>query len=214
MSFSEDELVPISALQHLLYCERQCGLIHIERVWADNRFTAEGDVLHRNVHREEMRRRGEMRSEYSVPLRSLKLGGTGIADVIEYPSDGPPQPVEFKRGRPKQTLIDVVQLCAQALSLEEMTGQEVPFGYLFYGKTRRRERIDFGPSIRTATYDAAHRVHELFQLRITPIKEYEPTRCDACSLFDICGPKVARRTQSASAFLSRQLKSVLKEGET
>ncbi len=211
MAFAENELVPISALQHVLYCERQCGLIHIERVWAENRFTAEGDVLHRNVHREETRRRGGLSSEYSVPLRSLEVGVVGIADVIEYPSDGPPRPVEFKRGRPKQTLIDVVQLCAQALSLEEMTGQAVPFGYLFYGKTRRRERVDFGPTIRSATHDAARRVHELFRSRVTPVMEYEPARCDACSLFDICGPKVAGRRQSASAFLSRQIKSVLRE---
>lgn len=213
MAFGEDDLAPISALQHLIYCERQCGLIHIDRVWAENRFTAEGEVLHRNAHRQEMRRRGDVRFEYGVPLRSLEVGIVGVADVVEYPADSPPCPVEFKRGKPKKSLTDSVQLCAQALCLEEMTGESVLFGYLFYGKTRRRERVDFGPTIREATHDAVRRVRELFQSRVTPIMAYDPARCDACSLFDICGPKIARRKQSASAYLSRQLKSLLKEVE-
>ena len=210
--FAEDELVPISALQHLLYCERQCGLIHIDRVWADNRYTAEGEVLHRNVHQQEIRRRKEVRAEYSVPMRSLELGIFGVADVVEYVTGEAPTPVEFKRGRPKTSLADVVQLCAQALCLEEMTGSAITFGVLFYGKTRRRDRVDFAPSIRESTLAATHRVHEIFASGVTPMMGYDRKRCDPCSLIELCQPKIGLRVQRASAFLSRQLHAVM--GET
>ncbi|MFW5995460.1 MAG: CRISPR-associated protein Cas4 [Spirochaetia bacterium] len=214
MAFSEDELIPISALQHLLYCERQFGLIHIDRVWAENRFTAEGNVLHRNAHQEDVRRRGDIRAEYAVPLRSLELGVTGVADVVEYLSGEPPRPVEFKRGRPKDDDLDRVQLCAQAVCLEEMTARSIPTGYLFYGKTRRRVMVEFGAPLRTETHEAARRARELVERGRTPLMGYEAGRCDPCSLFDICGPKIADRKQKASAYLSRQLARILEDSSS
>ena len=116
----EDELVPISALQHMLYCPRQCALIHNEQQWAENRFTAEGRILHGRVDTRGLERRGDVTTARSVPLRSLRLGVTGIADVVEMHAAEKPYPVEYKRGRPKAHRADEVQLCAQAMCLEEM----------------------------------------------------------------------------------------------
>lgn len=209
--FAEDELVPISALQHILYCARQCGLIHIDRVWAENRYTAEGEVLHRNVHQQEVRHLKGVRAEYSVPMRSLELGLVGVADVVEYAAGEAPVPVEFKRGRPKKSLVDVVQLCAQALCLEEMTGAEIELGYLFYGKTRRRERIVFDSALRGSTKETTKRLHGLFVAGVTPRMGYDGKRCDKCSLIEVCQPKIGLRVQRASAFLSRQLHGVMEE---
>jgi CRISPR-associated exonuclease Cas4 len=146
-----------------------------------------------------------------VPLRSFALGVTGVADVVEYPSNDPPRPVEFKRGRPKHEAVDRVQLCAQAVSIEEMTGRTIPVGFLFYGKTRHRETVEFGSPLRTETHEAARRARELIEQRRIPLIGYEPGRCDFCSLFDICGPKVADRKQRASAYLSRQLAHILED---
>ncbi len=121
--YTEDQLLPLSALQHLLFCERQCALIHVERQWAENRFTAEGRIMHERPHREERTARGRIRIEYALALRSLFLGLAGQADVVElYRNEGRwrPFPVEYKRGRPKKDDCDRVQLCAQAICLEEM----------------------------------------------------------------------------------------------
>ena len=138
---AEDESIPISALQHMLYCPRQCALIHVERQWKENFHTAEGRMLHRRVESGESESRWDLVVHRSVPLRSSKLGLFGYADVIEMLDGGRrPHPVEYKRGRPKSHRADEVQLCAQALCIEEMTGLQVPSGNLFYGRTRRRRK--------------------------------------------------------------------------
>ena len=135
--FTESDFLPISALQHLLYCERQCALIHVERLWAENRFTAEGNILHKKAHGGKSTTRPESRTIRALPLRSFELGLCGVADIVQQKPGEPPLPVEYKRGRPKKNDCDRVQLCAQALCLEEMTKQTIPRGELFYGKTRR-----------------------------------------------------------------------------
>ena len=122
--FSEDELLPLSALQHLLFCERQCALIHIEQAWAENRLTVEGKNLHAKVHEADDESRGDLRIVRGLRLRSLRLGLVGQADVVEFHKQGDawlPFPVEYKRGKPKPEPCDEVQLCAQAICLEEMT---------------------------------------------------------------------------------------------
>lgn len=135
--FSEDDLLMLSALQHLSFCPRQCALIHIEQIWAENVFTAEGRVMHERAHDEDRREtRAGVRVERGMPLRSLKLGLIGKADVVEFHSGlggkgWTPFPVEYKRGKPKVDDCDKVQLCAQALCLEEMLGVAVPAGALF-----------------------------------------------------------------------------------
>ncbi|HDZ02544.1 MAG TPA: CRISPR-associated protein Cas4, partial [Nitrospirae bacterium] len=138
--YTEDNLLPLSALQHLLFCERQCALIHIEQAWGENLFTAEGRIMHDRVDTAKHETRRNIRTEFGVPLRSLRLGLIGKADAVEFHKRGNmwhPFPVEYKRGKPKQDNSDKVQLCAQALCLEEMMNVEIPKGALFYGKTRR-----------------------------------------------------------------------------
>jgi CRISPR-associated exonuclease Cas4 len=198
--YSEDELLPISALQHLLYCERQCALIHIERVWEENLFTAEGRILHDKVDSGENSVRAGRRIARSLPLRSLALGLSGIADVVEFgPGRTEVFPVEYKRGRSKAADWDRVQLCAQAMCLEEMLDVVITEGALFYGKTRRRERGDFDDELRAETRKAAERLHRLIEARRTPPAVYS-AKCDACSLFHACMPKLPR-SKSISRYL-------------
>ena len=149
--YTEDELIQLSALQHLVFCERQCALIHIEQLWSENLFTAEGRIVHEKVDTANRESRGNIRIEYGVPMRSLRLGLIGKADVVEFHRNGDkwtPFPVEYKRGKPKGGNCDKVQLCAQALCLEEMLNVEIPEGSLFYGQTRRREDVTFDEKLR------------------------------------------------------------------
>jgi CRISPR-associated exonuclease Cas4 len=224
--FTEDDLLPLSALQHLLFCERQAALIHLEQLWADNRLTVEGTQLHERVDHAPGESRGEVRIARALPLRSLRLGLSGRADLVELhrvsddagdPLDvtgGPgavlpgvpgtwrPFPVEYKRGRPKAHHADKVQLCAQALCLEEMLGTTVPAGALFYGQTRRRHDVSFSDELRRETEEAAARLHRLLASGVTPSPVREP-KCDQCSLIDLCLPGAP--AHSARRFLDRLL---------
>ena len=197
--YSEDELLPISALQHLLFCERQCALIHIERIWSENILTAEGRILHEKADAGEPECRAGVRILRGLNLRSYKLGLSGIADVVEFAPEGI-LPVEYKHGRPKTVDCDRVQLCAQALCLEEMLDTHVPSGALFYGKIRRREEVAFNNELRRLTYEAACRLHELFESGRTPPAVYKPI-CEQCSLIEICLPKA--RACSVASYLKR-----------
>lgn len=185
----EDDLVPISALQHMLYCARQCALIHVERRWADNRFTAEGNILHRRTDTGSGERRRSIRIERSVPLRSLRLGVFGVADVIEMHAGRRPYPVEYKRGRPKKHRADEVQLCAQAICLEEMLDTRVPAGALFYGRNRRRKVVAFDSGLRALTEVIAADTRRMLAAGRTPPPEFEARKCNACSLKEICQPR-------------------------
>jgi CRISPR-associated exonuclease Cas4 len=199
--YSEDELLPISALQHLLYCARQCALIHIERAWEENLFTAEGRILHDKVDSGENSVRAGRRIARSLPLRSLALGLSGIADVVEFgPERAEVFPVEYKRGRSKAADWDRIQLCAQAMCLEEMLGVEIKEGALFYGKTRRRERVFFDDKLRAQTRESAEQLQSLIGAGRTPPAVYGP-KCDACSLFHVCMPRLPR-SKSISRYLT------------
>lgn len=206
--YAEDELLPISALQHLMFCERQCALIHIEQAWDENRLTAEGRVLHERVHDADNESRGDVRIARGLRLRSLQLGLIGMADVIEFhktEQDWRPFPVEYKRGKPKTDQCDSVQLCAQAICLEEMLKLNIPAGALFYGTTRRREDVAFDRALRDLTAATAERLHCLVKSGITPAADYEK-KCKSCSLFSVCIPKTAGRHKSAKDYLDRMLK--------
>ena len=201
--FTEDELLPLSALQHLLFCERQCALIHVEQVWAENRLTAEGRVLHERVHEAGDEARGAVRIARALRLRSLRLGLIGVADVVEFHRQGAawvPFPVEFKRGKPKPDDTDRVQLCAQAMCLEEMLNEAIPAGALFYGTTRRRLDVDLDADLRSLTEQTATRLHELIAAGVTPPAVYGP-KCDNCSLLHLCLPETAARGKSARDYL-------------
>lgn len=205
MTFSDSDLLPLSALQHILYCPRQCALIHLEHQWTENRFTAEGRAQHDRVDRPEHETRDGIRYEYAVLLRSLELGLIGKADVVEFhPSEkGPrPFPVEHKRGRPKPTHCDWVQLCAQALCLEETLGVEVEAGAIFYGQPRRRQPVEFTSELRAETKATAKALHKLIASGKTPPAEYDKKKCEACSLIETCLPK---KHQSVTAYLTSAL---------
>ena len=211
--YSEPDLLPISALQHLAFCERQWALIHLEQQWSENRLTAEGRKLHeRSDHGEDETRDG-MRITRGMLLRSLRLGLTGKADVVEFrqqEGDQPqPFPIEYKRGRPKPGRYDEVQLCAQALCLEEMLGVAVTEGAIFYGQPRRRSWIAFDAELRAETERLAARLHELSELRITPRAKYEK-KCDSCSLYSICLPKTTG-AGSAQRYLKHAVAAALAE---
>jgi CRISPR-associated exonuclease Cas4 len=211
--YAEDDLLPISALQHLLFCERQCALIHIERLWAENRLTVEGRHLHDKVHDGQPESRAGVRVARAVPLRSLRLGLYGVADVVEFHTlddtgdvrDPPlPFPVEYKRGRPKRDDCDRVQLCAQALCLEEMLGVDVPRGALFYGRTRHRETVDLDDGLRYLTEQAAARLHGLIASGRTPAAACEP-KCKRCSLSHLCLPRATETRRSALRYVRRSI---------
>ena len=199
--YSEDDLVMISALQHFLFCPRQCALIHIEQQWAENRLTAEGRILHERVHTAGKESRRRLRVEYDVPIRSLRLGVTGRADIVEFHLQENrswlPLPVEYKRGRPKKDDTDRVQLCAQALCLEEMLGCIVPEGALYYGQAKRRTPVVFDQPLRAAVITAAQGVHALLAANRTPPPHPGP-RCESCSFLALCLPKVVTRKKVAT----------------
>ncbi|WP_417911160.1 CRISPR-associated protein Cas4 [Candidatus Electronema sp. PJ] len=196
----------ISALQHLLFCPRQCALIHLEQVWTENRLTAEGRLLHEHVHEAGSDSRGTVKIEYDMPLRSLRLGLAGRADVVEFRRQPDkawqPFPVEYKHGKPKKDDSDLVQLCAQALCLEEMLDCTVPAGAFYYGVTKRRTEVEFDQRLRRITEDAAARLHELLSGTSTPPPEYGK-RCESCSLLDTCLPQTAGKKNRVENYLAR-----------
>lgn len=204
-NFNEDDLIPLSALQHLIFCERQCALIHIEQVWTENLFTAEGRIMHDRVHESGRESRGIVKIERGLPLRSLRLGLIGKADVVEFHREENgkwrPFPVEYKRGKPKADDCDKVQLCAQALCLEEMLDIPVPWGALYYGKTHHRLNVEFDDILRKETEGAAKHAHDLIQKGITPEAVYDK-KCKTCSLTIQCLPKTAGRKKSVEKYLS------------
>ncbi len=203
---SIDDLIMISALQHYAFCPRQCALIHVEQTWTESGRTAEGRILHERVHEEGNESRGDVRIERGVSLRSLRLGLIGKADVVEYhrQADGcwQPFPVEYKRGKPKPDHCDKLQLCAQAICLEEMLHTEIPGGALFYGQTRRRLDVNFDDILRRKTEDAARHVRELLNTGKTPKPVYAK-RCENCSLMADCLPKAIQKRRSVKNYLAR-----------
>ena len=189
---ADDRDIPLSALQHWLFCPRQCALIHVEQAWAENRFTAEGRLLHDRVDQPKAESRRGVRTLTAVPLRSARLNVSGTADMVEL-RGGKPYPVEFKRGKPKAHRADEVQLCAQAICLEEMFGVSIPEGSLFYGEQRRRTVVALDDELRALTARVAADAHATLTAGRTPAAKYERRKCTACSLIDLCRPKVTVR---------------------
>jgi CRISPR-associated exonuclease Cas4 len=216
--FDEDDLLPISGLQHLMFCERQWGLIHIEQIWEENRLTAEGRVLHERAHASGSDSRVVTRTARGLRLHSLRLGLVGQADVVEFHRavDGialpeveglwRPFPVEYKRGRPKRDACDEVQLCAQALCLEEMFHREIGEGALFYGEPRRRHPVAFSAVLRDRTQALTARMHALYRAGKTPSAAYEP-KCERCSLVARCMPRLLSKPPGVARYLARALVS-------
>lgn len=228
--FSEDDLLPISALQHLAFCARQWGLMHLEGIWDENPLTVGGHHLHEKVDAQGTESRGDLRIAHSLRLRSLRLGLVGIADTVEFHrvADGGRDrpgahvvvltdcdgwwsvvPVEYKHGRPKPDHCDEVQVCAQAMCLEEMLDVSVAEGLIYYGKTRRRHAIAFGSALHEETERLSTRLHELTAAGVTPNGHYEK-KCRSCSLLWHCQPKVTTG-RSAADYLVRALNSGMED---
>lgn len=206
--YSEDDLLPLSGIQHFAFCERQWALIHVENQWVENVRTAEGRNLHQRADDPYFTEtRGEVKTIRSVPLMSKTLGLYGVADVIEL-QKAPDEStgvrysiVEYKRGKPKPDDKDEVQLCAQAVCLEEMLEIALDYGYLYYGETKHRHRVGFDSSLRTRVKELAERMHELFAKGETP-PPVKDKRCKNCSLADICVPKLAKTKKKTEQYLS------------
>lgn len=217
MVYEEDDLLPISAIQHLAFCPRQAALIHLERVWEENQLTAEGHLLHERAHDQGRALREDVLTVRSLRLRSLELGLIGLADVVEFhrsrkgkPSGvvlpgrkglWAPRPVEYKRGRRKADPIDELQLCCQALCLEEMLGTNVTEGQIFYGAERRRSDVVFTVDLRVRAREMAATLHRLVNGGTTPDPSYGP-KCRSCSLADECLPRVMGTARKVEAYLS------------
>ncbi|MEW6352086.1 MAG: CRISPR-associated protein Cas4 [Thermodesulfobacteriota bacterium] len=228
--YDEDDLVPLSALQHVVFCARRAALVHIEGAWAESASTVEGSIFHSRAHEVGTEVRSEVRIAHAVRLRSLRLGVTGQADVVEFhrltdteseseescneglgiPLEGSTglwkvYPVEYKVGRRRSERAYEVQLCGQAICLEEMLRVEIPAGAIFYGKTMRRLEVCFDTRLRAETESAAHKLHEMLGQGITPRAEYGK-KCDGCSLLSLCMPKVAGGDRSVKSYIERSLR--------
>lgn len=224
--YDEDELLPIAALQHLAFCPRQWGLMYLEGQWAENRLTAQGGLLHETVHEPGGESKAGVHLARGLRLRSLRLGLTGQADLVEFHPAAPDNPagapvpgltgrwrafpVEYKRGRPKSGLCDQVQLCAQALCLEEVLGCAIAEGALFYFGNRRRAPVAFTLQLRQATEEMTAQLHRLTALAVTPPPQAGP-HCKSCSLKDICLPGASSRPGAARRHLEDALSQALEE---
>ena len=190
--YSDDELLPLSGLQHLAYCERQCALIHMEQAWTESADTLRGRFFHERVDTVGYVCADGVRAERRVRLTSKVHGLYGVADIVEFSdlNDGKTIiPVEYKVGRPKRESWDRLQVTAQALCLEEMYGVTVEEGCLFYGETRRREKVPIRESLRKQVGELALRMHQLLDSQVLPQVAYG-SRCKRCSLQDDCMPRV------------------------
>ncbi len=227
MKYQDDELVMISALQHYLFCPRQCALIHLEQQWQENYLTAAGRLMHERVDRRESSTRRDIHYASGLRIFSQKYGLVGIADMVEfqqaeneYDDNGKrvaiplkglslfwkPFPVEYKRGSPKVNEVDQIQLCAQAICIEEMLNVEIAEGALFYGQTRHREYINFSDELRKKVLDVSDKIHMMFQEEKTPPPHYCKS-CQACSLKDLCIPEQNRKT--VDIWLDSQIEDAL-----
>jgi len=233
--YTPDELLPLSGIQHFLFCRRQWVLIHVEMQWKENALTAEGRIMHQRVDDPFFTEtRNGVITARSVPVASYRLGLSGVCDVVEFvpspvlrtPSpDGRgqgegeggirlpnreglylPAPVEYKRGKPKRDPVDEAQLCAQAMCLEEMLSVVIPKGYLFYGETRHRIEIELTSELRTLVKDMSDEMHNYFSRGYTPrVKPFKG--CRSCSLADVCLPVLQEKVIAASKYIKQQIES-------
>jgi CRISPR-associated exonuclease Cas4 len=210
--YSEDDLVQISALQHAMFCERQYALIHLEQIWEENRFTAEGRVLHERVDAEHRESRRLFKQEYGMAVRSLRWGLIGKCDLVElwYTKDGNIEkvsPVEFKRGKKKLDDIDRVQLCAQTLCLEEMFGIKIESGQFYYLQEHRRTSEAVDTLLREKTTVLIEQIMKIREIGKTTAAKYEKQKCDNCSLVDLCMPKsTGLKNKMVDRYIESQLR--------
>jgi CRISPR-associated exonuclease Cas4 len=216
VAYNEDDLLSLSGIQHFAFCRRQWALIHIEQQWSENLRTVEGEILHEKAHDGySAEKRNDVIISRGMPVFSNALGVRGVCDIVELHKDKNgvnifgrdglylPVPIEYKRGSPKETEEDVLQLTAQTMCLEDMLLCGIPVGYLYYGETKHRTKIVFDDEIRQKVIELFKEMHEMYERRYTP-KVKTSNRCRACSLADICLPKLCRG-KSASQYVQSHL---------
>jgi CRISPR-associated exonuclease Cas4 len=189
--YLEDDFIMISALQHYVYCPRQCGLIHVEDVWHENMFTTRGNIMHEKADTDTYETRGNVKTVRGLRIHSFNYGIVGRCDVVEFRENNSGKiilPVEFKSGEPKEDISDKVQLCAQVICLEEMMSTSITEGAFFYGKIRRRNSVQIDNDLRAKTINIINSVREIVQNKKAPRAEYN-AKCRNCSLQSICQPK-------------------------
>ena len=218
MMYAEEDYLMLSGIQHFAFCRRQWAMIHIEQQWAENYRTTAGELMHKKAHdADSFEKRGDLLIIRGMRISSRNLGLSGQCDVVEFHQDEngvslfgydgkwKPIPVEYKRGTPKENNADELQLCAQAMCLEEMLQVYVQDGYLYYGENRRRSHVDFTDSLREEVRNAAKEMHELFQRGYTP--NVKPTKkCKACSLENLCLPKL-QKTVKVRDYIEKGIKA-------
>lgn len=219
MEYREEDFLLLSGIQHFVFCKRQWALIHIEQQWQENLRTIEGEILHEKTHDDSIKeKRGDLIISRGMPVFSRSLGIAGACDVVElhktadgvkiFGRDGTykPVPVEYKRGKPKEDEADILQLCAQAICLEEMLLCSIPEGFLFYGETKRRLRVLFDNALRVRLKTIVKEMHELYDKRHTP--KVRPTKsCKACSLAELCMPKLCKNP-SVNDYIRKNIEEV------
>ncbi len=217
--YTVDELLPLSGIQHFLFCRRQWALIHIEQQWQENVLTAEGRIMHNRADDPFFTEtRNGVITARSVPIASYRLGLSGKCDIVEFTAspdgvklpgkDGlySPAPVEYKRGKEKHDHSDEAQLCAQAMCLEEMLATNIPHGWLYYGQTRHRVEIEFTPELRALVKEMSDEMHTYFSRGYTPrVKPFKG--CRACSLADVCLPELQGKVMAASKYIKQQIEN-------
>lgn len=219
-TYSEDDLLLLSGIQHFAYCERQWALIHVEQQWLENVRTVEGRHLHERVHNPDLiEKRGDLLVARSLPVVSWRLGLYGMIDLAEFHRVSPdqggiklpnregfwlPKPVEYKRGKPKPDDRDEVQLCAQGICLEEMLQARIDEGDLYYGENRRRITVAFDLALRNRVEELSRRMHQVFATGITPPAE-KGRRCSLCSLKDVCLPDLTRKSKPVMGYIRKEI---------
>ncbi len=207
---AEPESLPISALQHFVYCPRQFALIHVERLWADDARTVAGTAMHRHVDAPGSAWRAGLRSLTHLSIASERLGIHGVADLVEIastPSGDVVTPVEYKRGRPKAHRADDVQSCAQAFCLEEMLGCTIEAAAIYYGDTRHRTDVPLDKALRELTLGTISAARRVLASGESPRVTYRSSRCDRCSLLDLCVPRLTGGRRDVFAWVKAQLDS-------
>ncbi len=223
--YTPEDLLPLSGIQHFLFCCRQWALIHIEQQWKENALTAEGRIMHKRVDDPFFTEtRNGIVTARSVPVASYRLGLSGVCDVVEFSPSPPsplpsgeggvrlpnreglylPAPIEYKRGKEKRDHSDETQLCAQAMCLEEMLSTHIPHGYLYYGETRHRVEIEFTSELRTLVQEMSAEMHNYFSRGYTPkVKMHKG--CRSCSLADVCLPVLNEKVIAASKYIKQNI---------
>lgn len=214
--YNEDDFLMLSGIQHFIFCRRQWALIHIEQQWAENLRTVDGQLFHSTAHdANKIEKRGDLLIVRGLRVKSATLGISGNCDVVEFhkSSDGiqlfaydglwEPYPVEYKKGLPKTDLADELQLCAEAMCLEEMLLCEIPRDSLFYGENRRRTSVEFTQELREQVKATLTEMHDLMNRGYTP--KVKPRKgCNACSLKEICLPQLSRK-KSVQSYIDESL---------